>query len=355
MMGQLSQAEADASVAPYYLDIATTDAPIALCTTSGLLQAATGSARSLLRRLSRIEHLPATLPSELWSLLEGSAPGEAVEWRSLAEPHEVLGCTRYLAAPGAYVLLMREMSAKRLLLSDLLHRQRLETTGHLVAGIARDIRSSVASMVYSAEFLNASGRSAPPEVLSETMGDISRASASLQGTLDALLDYAHLGPAVSLPVQLRDVLNRAMASLRGQYGERSHRIRVDLAPRAELVRGNPIVIEQLFVSLLRNAVEAAAAPRCVIVTAFPMAAPPSLSRGVTSGVCIRVWDDGPGIPADHRRFVFEPFFTTKPGSLGLGLAMARQAAESLDGQLELTDDETGTCFSLYLPCAEEIP
>ena len=354
-MGQPSRAEADASAAPHYLDIATIDAPIALCTANGVLQAATGSARSLLRRLSLIEQLPAAMPPQLWSLLERSAPGEAVEWRSLVAPHEVLGCTRYLATPGAYVLLMREVSAKRRLFSELLHRQRLEIAGHLVAGIARDIRSAVASMVYSAEFLNASGTSAPPEVLSETMGDISRASTSLQATLDALLDYAHLGPSVSLPVQLRDVLNRAMASLRTQYGERAHRVRVDLAPRTELVRGNPIVIEQLFVSLLRNAVEAAEAPRCVIVTAFPTDAPAGVARGVPSGVCIRVWDDGPGIPADHRSFVFEPFFTTKPGSLGLGLSMARQAAESLDGSLELAEDDTGTCFSLYLPCAEETP
>ena len=70
-------------------------------------------------------------------------------------------------------------------------------------------------------------------------------------------------------------------------------------------------------------------------------------------VCIRVWDDGPGIPALHRRFVFEPFFTTKQGSLGLGLAIARQAAESLDGVLELSEDDTGTCFSLYLPGMQE--
>jgi two-component system C4-dicarboxylate transport sensor histidine kinase DctB len=206
-------------------------------------------------------------------------------------------------------------------------------------------------MVYSAEFLNVSARSAEPEVLSETVGDISRASASLQQTLDFLLDYARIGPSVSIAVTLRDVLNRAIASLRGQYGERSDRLRVDVAPRAELVRGNPIVIEQIFVSLLRNAVEASATPRCVIVTAFPASMPP----GKPASICVRVWDDGPGIPLEHRRFVFEPFFTTKQGSLGLGLAIARQAAETLDGSLELTDDDTGTCFTLHLPRAEDVP
>ncbi len=353
-MGQPSRAETDACVASFYLDIATVEAPIACCTESGLLQAATSSARALLRRVSQLEELPAQLPPELWGLLERTVPGDAVEWRSPSAPREVLGCTRYTGAPGSYVLLMRDVSSKRLALSELIHRQRVDMTEHLVAGIARDIRGSVASMVYSAEFLNASANVAAPKEISETVHDISRASASLQRTLDSLLDYACIGPSVCVPVQLRDVLNRAVASVRGQYGDRSHRVRIDVAPRAESVRGNPLVVEQIFVNLLRNAVEACAAPCCVIVTAFLAPPPHGALRGAPC-VSIRVWDDGPGIPTDHRRFVFDPFFTTKQGSLGLGLAMARKAAESLEGHLELTDDDTGTCFSLYLPRAEEVP
>ena len=94
----------------------------------------------------------------------------------------------------------------------------------------------------------------------------------------------------------------------------------------------------------------------MIVTAFPGATPTQPARRARPFyVCVRVWDDGPGIPADLRRFVFDPFFTTKQGSPGLGLAIARQAAESLDGVLELTDDDSGTCFSLYLPSCEGMP
>jgi len=354
-MGEPSRAEGDASVASQSLDIASVEAPIAVCTASGVLKAATAPALALLRRATVIEHFPASVPLELWRLLERTASGEAVEWRPPGLAHEVLGCTRYPAAPGQYVLLMREVSSKRLALSERLHRHRADSTERLVASIARDLRSSVASVVYSADFLTSSGSAVAPGVLAETVRDISRASATLQQTLDALLDYARLGPSVSLPVALRDVLNRALGSLRAHYREGSHRLRIDLAPRAEHVRGNPLVIEQIFVNLLLNAVEASAAPRCVIVTAFPALRPLEHQGDTPFYICIRVWDDGPGILPDHRRFVFEPFFTTKQGSPGLGLAIARQAAESQDGSLELTDDESGTCFSLYLPGCEDKP
>jgi signal transduction histidine kinase len=354
-MGEPSRAEGNATASSYSLDIATVEAPIALCSAAGVLKAATGPALSLLRRASMIEQFPPGVPLDLWRLLERTANGEAVEWRSPGLANEVLGCTRYPAAPGSYVLLMREVSSKRLALSERLHRQRVDLTERLVASIARDLRSSVASVVYSADYLNVSGRSIAPDVLEETVRDISKASAGLQQTLDALLDYARLGPSVSVPVQLREVLNRALGSLRTHYREGAHRMRVDVAPRAEYVLGNPLIIEQIFVNLLLNAVEASAAPRCVIVTAFPALRPLDRELCKPFNICIRVWDDGPGIPVDHRGFVFDPFFTTKQGSSGLGLAIARQAAESLDGLLELSDDETGTCFSLYLPGCEEQP
>jgi signal transduction histidine kinase len=354
-MGEPSRAEGDALSASRSLDIATVEAPIAVCTANGVLQGATSPALALLRRVSKVDKLPCAVPADLWRLLERTPCGEAIEWRPLGAPHEVLGCTRYPAAPGSYVVLMREISGQRLALSERLQRQRLDETERLVACIARDLRSSVASVVYSADFLSGRGVDIEPGVLSETVRDISKASSSLQQSLDALLDYARLGPTVSVPVQLREVLSRAVGSLRTHYRDGAHRLRMDVAPRAELVRGNPLVIEQIFVSLLLNAVEASAAPRCVIVTAFPALRPLDPHVGTPFYICIRVWDDGPGIPPEHRSVLFDPFFTTKPGSAGLGLSVARKAAESLDGLLELTDDETGTCFSLYLPGYEGGP
>jgi signal transduction histidine kinase len=348
-MREASLMDGDAEVAPHALDIAAVDAPIALCNASGGVEAATAPALALLKRAALLDRLPANLPADLWRLLEKTAIGEAVEWRPPGSRRDVLGCTRYAGADGVYVLLMKEVSAKHLALAERLKRQQADFTERLVASIAHDIRSSVASVVYGADFLNGSGLD--PGVVSEAVRDISKASANLQQTVDALLDYAHLGPSVSVPVALRDVLNRAVGSLRAHYRQGAHRVRVDLAPGADWVRGNPIVIEQIFVHLLLNAVEASPAPRCVIVTAFPSQCPQAPAAG-PSAICIRVWDDGPGIPLELRDFVFEAFFTTKQGSAGLGLSLARQAAESLNGALELSEDTSGTCFSLYLPGAE---
>jgi len=334
------------------LDLATIEAPLLLCARNGHLRWATPSALALLREVSRAEP-PRSLPRDLWRLLERAAAGEAVEWRPSEAPHHVLGCTRYSAGRDTYLLLMREISAKQIAQSERLRRQGLDSTERLVASIAHDIRSSVASVVYSAGFLEVSGPAIAPVALLETVKDLSKASETLQFTVDALLDFARLGPNVSVPVPLREVIQRALGSLGAHYQAGVHRLRMDVAPRAEWVRGNPLVLEQIFANLLLNAVEASAEPRCVIVTAFPVL-PPARPRADTSFyVCTRVWDDGPGIPEDMRKYVFDPFFSTKLGGAGLGLAIAQQAAENLDGTLELTEDATGTCFSVYLPGCDE--
>jgi signal transduction histidine kinase len=336
---------------PLALAFEAVEAPLVLCASNGSVQMATGVAVALFRRVL-VDERPGRVPSDLWRLLEQAPAGEAVEWRPPGAVRNVLGCTRYSAARDSYLLLMREVSAKNVALSQRVQRERLASTERLIASIAHDIRSSVASVVYCSDFLLSAGATISPAVLAETLRDISTASASLQRTVDSLLDYANLGPNVCLPVSLREVIGRAFGSLRSHYGEGVLRLRVDVAPQSDWVLGNPIIIEQIFANLLLNAVEASLGQSCVIVTAFPATAAAGSGEERSSYVCIRVWDDGPGIPTDLRQHVFDPFFSTKQQSAGLGLAVARRAAEDMNGRLELAEGDGGTCFAVYLPASE---
>ena len=88
-------------------------------------------------------------------------------------------------------------------------------------------------------------------------GEMLAATSRVQATVAGLLDYARLGPSISVPVALDEVLTRAQGFLRSVYREGSHQMRVQLAPDARIVRGNTLSIEQIFVNLLLNAAEAA--------------------------------------------------------------------------------------------------
>ena len=61
-------------------------------------------------------------------------------------------------------------------------------------------------------------------------------------------------------------------------------------------------------------------------------------------------DSGSGIAPEHLKKVFNPFFTTKPEGTGLGLSICSRLIEENLGKIDVVSEEDkGTCFTLYLP------
>jgi len=81
----------------------------------------------------------------------------------------------------------------------------------------------------------------------------------------------------------------------------------------------------------------------------------SVGARSTSSLVVRVSDTGPGVPAALQHRIFEPFFqidqrlTRAHGGVGLGLAVARQLARSVDGDLRIDSSEIGSVFALEWP------
>lgn len=321
---------------------------IAVCTSSGQLVGATPSARVLLDWLE----IPATvtprqLPQSLWDQLATTPLGEATQWRpSSGTTDACLGCTRYALGPSHVLLLMREVSEKQLALSQRLHQQRLEATGRLVASIAHDLRAPLASIVFNSEVLARGTTTLTAHSLREILGEIGMASKRLRRAIDGLLDFARLGPPVVSNVAVREVIDRAAGLLRSAMRDGGHELRVDVGEGAEWARGNPLVVEQIFVNLIVNAMEGATSPAHIQISAR-VAGEPSGER-----VEISVQDDGPGVVAELRERVFEPFFTTKPNGSGLGLTTAREAANDVGGDLRLEPSERGARFVVTLVAGE---
>lgn len=77
-----------------------------------------------------------------------------------------------------------------------------------------------------------------------------------------------------------------------------------------------------------------------------------LPEGLEIGHYVRITiaDNGPGIPASHRKTIFEPYVTTRQGGRGLGLAICRSIMAAHHGHIHLDSPATGgTRFDLFLP------
>ena len=109
-----------------------------------------------------------------------------------------------------------------------------------------------------------------------------------------------------------------------------------------IVRADKEQISQVFVNILRNAIQALAnhhSPDIIVIL-----------NAVFSDreIQISVSDNGPGIPEELQEKIFRPNFTTKSNGNGLGLAISKHIVEGSGGRINFTTSPKGTTFFIYL-------
>lgn len=110
--------------------------------------------------------------------------------------------------------------------------------------------------------------------------------------------------------------------------------RVDIKPRSLKVSGDPELLAQVVLNLLRNSLRVTADVESPAITL--------MMRREPNGSCrIEVRDNGPGIPDDRREDIFLPFYTTHQGGSGVGLSFARQVALAHGGSICVADAPEG--------------
>ncbi len=188
------------------------------------------------------------------------------------------------------------------------------------------------------------------ELLSEeASGSAAMALPHMRGDLERLERVAHRFERIGRPprkesVDLGAVAERVAAYFRARVPTLAHTVAIRFERHEEplLVQGDPVLLEWAIESLIKNAVDALAG-RGGIVRVEAAPAP-------ESGVCVRVADNGPGVPGELKRRIFSPGFTTKDGGWGIGLSLARRIVEQAHGgQLHLVDtSEPGATFEIIL-------
>jgi len=319
-----------------------------VCDARQRLLGASPAARSLFERAGVvIDGAQPELPDNLFVALR-AAIGDQATWRPFPGGR-LIGVSRYALGGSLTLLLMREMPDRARIqaggdalehdgqLARRLHEQRLEVTGRLVVTLAHDLRNPLASILLNVEAL----RGQP--LRAETRGaveDIHAAVERVRRAIDALVEFGRLGPPSVSEIALEEILSRVVGGLRPALREGGHEVHLELHGLA--VFANPLLLEQILANLLTNAIESCGGGVTVRV------------RAESDGPQVRlsVADDGPGIPAETRERVFEPFETTRLGRMGLGLTIAREAAESMSGSIVAEEAPGGGArLLLTLPAA----
>ena len=196
------------------------------------------------------------------------------------------------------------------------------------AGIAHEIRSPLAAIsnfiaMLPDRFSDPEYRDTAARLLPMEVARIVRLADRLR--LMAPSEDGKLGP-----VDLSPVLSNIVAIQ--APGAEEQRIRFALNCPTDLpkILGDPGQLVQLFVNLIKNAIEAMPDGGSVTIDAYVQHA-----KSSRAAVVVRVIDDGIGIDGALRTKIFEPFFTTKSTGTGLGLSICREIADFHRARLQI--------------------
>jgi signal transduction histidine kinase len=177
----------------------------------------------------------------------------------------------------------------------------------------------------------------------------------LDRILQDLFDITHPRGLRLEPAPIEQAVGRAIQVMQELAAGRGVALRQEVASRMPAVPHDSDQMEQVFINLVKNAIENSPAGGVVKVS-IERAGPPRATgrherlRTLGPGVRVRVEDQGTGIAPENLKRVFEPFFTTKPKGSGLGLYISHDIVKRHGGAVTIQSEEgRGTTITVELP------
>jgi two-component system nitrogen regulation sensor histidine kinase GlnL len=228
-------------------------------------------------------------------------------------------------------------------------RLRSELFANLAAGMAHEVRNPLAGIRGAAELLQ---KKLKDPALRRYPDLIRDETDRLRRLLDDLAELTHGGELQVRPVNLHQILDDLVDLHRHDPAWGGVEVVREFDPSLPELEADPDRLTQVFLNLLRNAVQAMeGAGRLVLWTRLETLYHLS-AEGEQPARMIRaeVEDTGPGISEQDLPHVFTPFFTRREGGSGLGLALAQHWVVRHGGRIEMRSEVgLGTRVRVLLP------
>lgn len=303
---------------------------------------------------------PDQLPAPLGQLLQSTAAdGQPRSQNEFSLPDAAgqlvpLMCsTSPLRGPDGATLgavaVLNDMSRLKELEQEKRRAERLASIEAIASGLIHEIRNPLVGIKTYAQLLPSRGAS------EEFREMFSRTAGREIGRIDDLLSrFRTMSRASQHPMETVDVsatLRDTLETLHAEMEDRQIRLRRVGEATRRPVLGNASQLQQLFLNLCLNAIQAMVPGGELTVRVA------DLSEGGGSTLLVEVADTGPGIPDELLATVFDPFVTTKPHGTGLGLAICRGIADAHHARLIARNNigRPGCTFTVEFPVPSARP
>lgn len=251
---------------------------------------------------------------------------------------------------GGVILLLRDITTIHELECSSRHEERLSMLGTMALGLAHEIRNPLGGIKGAAQLMR---EEIPPDsAFRDYLRVIVKEVERVDRLVGRLLDLGADRPPVLEPVDINRLLADVIILNRGVLAERKVSVVQTLDTSIPPFIGDPAQLDQLFLNLVKNAIEALPDGGTIFIASRIVSDYLVTQRGEKRSrmVAIEIADTGPGFPEGVIERLVTPFFTTKREGTGLGLALCQKIVSEHRGMLKFDNrEEGGGVVTVILP------
>ena len=265
----------------------------------------------------------------------------------------------YDGAPSSYMMIIRDITQRKIIESELFHAKRLISLGEMASGMAHEIYQPINNICLAVD--NMLMKASKNEwncknEIAKSSDKIFENIIRVQTIIDNIRSFSSTdNNYISSLVNINKSIRNALMMFTEQCKHRS--IILDFKPEQErfTVTGNIYKFEQVMLNLIRNSIDALEEKKQITPSSFAMKI---LIRSFHENglITVSVEDTGIGISAQHIDSIMHPFFTTKdPGKgTGLGLSISYGIIKEMNGDIKIKSTPMiGTTVVITLPPSEK--
>ena len=243
--------------------------------------------------------------------------------------------------------------------AQLIQASKLTTLGQMAAGMAHEINQPLNVIQVCADYFRKMierGHTISEEELQSIANDIGDNVQRAAGIIEHMRDFSRQAAVTKTKININDPIRDVFKVLGHQLKMHQVTLKLDLAADIALIMADHNRLEQVFINLVTNAVDAMD-EKCSLPEFKTCEKLLEIRSANANGhVTVTVADTGTGMSEDVKAKMFEPFFTTKKlgKGTGLGVSISYGIVKDFGGDIRIRSKVgEGTVFELWFPAADE--
>ncbi len=244
----------------------------------------------------------------------------------------------------AFNRMVEELEARQ---EQIIHSRKIASLGTLVSGVAHELNNPINNIILTIDTL-VGGRKVDEKRRAALLEDILAQAIRASGIVKNLLDFSRAEANAVQDVDLSRLLMETIQIAENQISLNKIELRQEIAPDLPPLQGSRQGLQQVFLNLIINAVQAM--PRGGTLTVKAV-------KDAEDRIVVMVQDNGVGISSEDLPHIFDPFFTTKEvgRGTGLGLSVSYGIIKKHGGRITVDSSAgNGSTFFVVIPTKEEV-